>query len=198
MSGPPEKEATRVLRKRRGYVNPELYPWAALAMQLCPQRLIYQSIVDKDQVHGTVLEVGFGTGAQVVTYHHKANWVTATEIDPEAVEWATKMWPLPHTEWIVHDICAGGEFMVKFDTLFCIEVLEHVADPAQGMANIAKNLKVGGLAFISVPRGETTNELHKSSWDAQSFKDDLERCFDNVRVDEHTWNGYLLAECGYA
>ena len=39
----------------------------------------------------------------------------------------------------------------KFDTAFCIEVLEHVKDPFALMRNIATNLEEGGVLYITAP-----------------------------------------------
>lgn len=188
------REATRVLRKRSTYVNQELQPWHHLAMLLCPQAAIYRSLPD---IRGTVLEVGFGTGSQVMQYAHKANWVTATEIELKAVEWARKMWPLPNVEWCEHDICESAEFLVEFDTILCIEVLEHVEDPEQALRNLGKALKPGGVAWISVPRGRNENELHQWAWDEADFESDLSKFFQKVTVDANTWP-LLLARCEYA
>ncbi len=189
----PSREATRVLRKRRTYVNQELHPWQHLAMLLCPQSVLYRDLVAKDLISGSVLEIGFGTGAQVVQYAHKANWVTATEVDPRAVEWASKIWPLPRVEWLLSDICTAGTKPL-FDTIMCIEVLEHTADPGVAMANISKLLTGPGTAWISVPKGETSNELHKHAWTPSVFQEDLLRYFPKVNM--HTqWSSLALAEC---
>ena len=103
-------DATLVLKKRHTYADPNLDPWKHLAMELCPQTVIYQMLAGRDAgiepgIWGRVLEVGFGTGAQVVQYHHQANWVTALEVDPKACEFAAVNFPLPRVEWIEGDIC---------------------------------------------------------------------------------------------
>ncbi len=165
-------------------------------MMLCPQSAVYREIVRSNEIGPLVLEVGFGTGAQVVQYAHKANWVTATEVDENAVEWAEKQWPLPNVEWIEKDIC-DSVTKPMFDTIFAIEVIEHVSDPEQAMANMANLLKASGTAWISVPRGVTKNELHRTAWTELEFVMDLSKHF--TRVETHqTWPSLMLAEVGYA
>ena len=193
-------DATLVLRKRHTYADPNLDPWKHLAMELCPQTPIYQMIVDgatcAGQIHGRVLEVGFGTGAQVVLYHHLTNWVTALEVDPKACEFAATHWPLPHVEWIEGDICYWEEEQA-FDTILCIETLEHVEDPEAAIRNMGRALKPGGHAWISVPADDAgNNDLHKWSWTPADLLQDLLVSFEDVHL--VMTKPLTLAECSYA
>jgi len=45
----------------------------------------------------------------------------------------------------------GIEFMDYFDTVFCIEVLEHCWNPVQAIQNMANCLAPGGTLYISTP-----------------------------------------------
>ena len=47
----------------------------------------------------------------------------------------------------------------SFDKVFCTEVLEHVLDPAQVLAEIRRVLKPGGYAVVSVPNEPLINLL---------------------------------------
>ncbi|KKK85695.1 hypothetical protein LCGC14_2770710, partial [marine sediment metagenome] len=128
-----------------------------------------------------------------VQYAHKANWVMAIEIDSKAVEWAKKVWPLPNVEWVKQDIC-DVQVQPLFDTILCIEVLEHTGDPERAMANLRALLRPGGTAWISVPRGQTRNELHKFAWTEETLEADLREHFSHVKID-HKWPTLFLAEC---
>ncbi len=174
-------EATLVLRKRDTYVDQNLRPWKNLSMLLCPQMVLYTKLSTADKIHGSVLEVGFGTGSQVAQYHNVANWVTAMEVDPKAVRFAKDHWPLPRVDWIEADICAF-QAPKMYDVIICIEVLEHVADSGAAMQNMATALRSGGTAFISVPSGADLNELHRNSWTPDAFKAELSGYFKHVDV----------------
>jgi len=193
-------DATLVLRQRHTYADPNLNPWKHLAMELCPQTPIYQLIVDGaqmiGQIHGRVLEVGFGTGAQVILYHHLANWVTALEVDPQACAFAAIHWPLPHVEWVEGDICYLEE-EDAFDTILCIETLEHVEDPEKAIHNMGRALRPGGYCWISVPASDSgNNSLHKWSWTPLDLEHDLMESFENVHLE--MTSPLILAECSYA
>lgn len=191
-------EATLVLKKRHTYADPNLDPWKHLAMELCPQTVIYQMIAQKYplKIFGRALEVGFGTGAQIIQYHNFVNSVTALEIDPKACIFAAAHFPLPRVEWIEGDICYL-EAEHEFDTIFCIETLEHTKDPELAIHNMGRALKPGGYCWISVPAGDTeVNELHNWSWTPDDLMADLMVSFENVHLEMTT--PLILAECSYA
>lgn len=53
-----------------------------------------------------------------------------------------------------------------FDTVVCLEVLEHVAEPSQVIHEISRVLKPGGLGFISMP---FLYPLHDAPYDFQRY-----------------------------
>ncbi len=123
--------------------------------------------------------------------------MTAVEIDEKAVLFAKAWWPWLADEWLVADITEMVEGRNEFDTIFCIEVLEHTSNPEQAVANMAALLKPGGTAWISVPNLEhDPNPLHVNKWDKISFEDLLDPYFDNILV--KTRDSIMLAECSNA
>lgn len=68
------------------------------------------------------------------------------------------------------DAFAGGEALpfraASFDSLLCTEVLEHVPDPETVAAELARVLKPGGRALITVP---FVGELHQTPYDFRRF-----------------------------
>lgn len=54
----------------------------------------------------------------------------------------------------------------SFDALVCLEVLEHVMDPAQVLREIARVLKPGGRAWLSMP---FLYPLHDAPFDFQRY-----------------------------
>lgn len=68
-----------------------------------------------------------------------------------------------------------------FTTVFCLEVLEHVPRPVQVMEEIARVLKPGGLAYISVP---FLYPLHDAPHDFQRYTSyGLRRNAENARLE---------------
>ena len=53
---------------------------------------------------------------------------------------------------VVADVCRGTGFdNAQFDTVFCSQVLEHVAEPGVFLAEAARVLRPGGRLIMSVP-----------------------------------------------
>ena len=70
------------------------------------------------------------------------------------------LWPRSDRISLVGDI-QRLEMMApdSFDTVLCFEVLEHVPDPQQALHGIARVLKPGGVALISVPHLSRLHDL---------------------------------------
>src|SRR5690348_411278 len=56
----------------------------------------------------------------------------------------------------------------SFDAVFCLEVLEHVSDPAQVVSEIARVTRPGGRAWISMP---FLYPLHDAPYDFQRYSE---------------------------
>ena len=70
------------------------------------------------------------------------------------------LWPRSEKVTFVGDVQALG--MVRdasYDSAICIEVLEHVPEPAHAVASIARILKPGGVVVISVPHLSRLHDL---------------------------------------
>jgi SAM-dependent methyltransferase len=102
-----------------------------------------------------VLEIGAGIGN-----------LTANLI-PRTLYWATDVNPLYLD--LLHQLCRTRPYLRAghtdlrdpasfppnglFDTVICVNVLEHLADDAAAFANIRRMLASGGRAIVLVPRG---------------------------------------------
>jgi len=52
---------------------------------------------------------------------------------------------------IISDICSIPEPDASFDTILCVEVLEHVPDPIQAIKEFSRLLKAGGSLVLTAP-----------------------------------------------
>ncbi len=102
-----------------------------------------------------VLEIGPGIGlvtSRMVADRH----VSALEVDPGAVNVLSQRFGaisnfdlinsnVENEEWIDED--ATG----RYDTVVCVNVLEHVAEDVVALENMHKSLRSGGYLFLFVP-----------------------------------------------
>ena len=118
-----------------------------LRYMLTPQWDLYSSIATRI-VGGGVLEVGFGTGAGVLQYAHRANWVDALEVDPEAVKFAKLTWPVENVNWIEGDILSY-ETDHRYTKAVAVEVLEHIPKWHDALENIRTHLLPEGILYMT-------------------------------------------------
>jgi len=159
---------------------------------LTPQFDLYRSIGGK-VLGGNVLEVGFGTGAGVMQYAHKADKVHAIEIDSEAVEFAQMMWPLPNVAWMVNDICTFRN-PIRYDYAIMIEALEHIRYWEDALGSILGHMKSEATFFMTARNNNADlsrwNELHEREWTAWQLRQSLEQFFGEVTL----WDWSLTRE----
>lgn len=126
---------------------------------------------DIDSQH-TLVDVGCGAGGNLKFCAPLAKHVIGIDIDPEKIEIAAKTISLGgsnNATFIVSDsspIPLGDEIA---DRIVCTEVLEHVEDPSQAMAELWRIGKPGALYLISVP-GQLSEELLKTVAPASWFE----------------------------
>ncbi len=102
-----------------------------------------------------VLEIGAGMGnlsAQFLPREHYA----ATDIDPmHLAHLENRFATRPNVEVAQVDLARPEDFAPhagRYDTVICLNVLEHVEDEMTALSNILSALKPGGRAVILVPR----------------------------------------------
>lgn len=101
-----------------------------------------------------VLEVGSGHG-NLVSYLMNRDLVMATDIDGSSVETLRKRFGhCPNIQAQQYDITEPRSLelsQLKFDTIVCLNALEHIQDDQAALANMARILAPGGRAVIIVP-----------------------------------------------
>lgn len=95
----------------------------------------------------TVADVGCGGGALLDHVRGTASKLVA--IDP-AVPWSESLQARGY-EWFPSSAAAASKFRDQVDVVLSTQVIEHVDDPRQFLADIQQLLKPDGVAVISTP-----------------------------------------------
>ena len=106
----------------------------------------------------TALDVGCGAGLLAEPLARLGAGVTGLDASPELIAAARD-----HAEalGLTIDYRAGelAELGGQFDLITCMEVIEHVADPAEFVKALAKRLAPGGLLILSTPNATGWSKL---------------------------------------
>jgi len=104
-----------------------------------------------------VLEIGAGLGNLTKEFLPRPRYL-ATDLNPHYLEYlATLAKGRPYLSVQPLDLAdaeAFGALPGRFDTVICLNVLEHVADESTSLRNIFSALEPGGRAIVLVPRGQ--------------------------------------------
>ena len=108
-------------------------------------------------VGSRVLEIGAGIGNLTMHLSRRRKLYYATDTDEEHIALLrTRFQYRPNFLISRCDLqCTDHfeEFRERFDTVVCLNVLEHVEDDRTGLANIRETLVPGGRALLLVPQG---------------------------------------------
>ncbi|MGH9465542.1 MAG: methyltransferase domain-containing protein, partial [Thermoanaerobaculia bacterium] len=161
-------------------------------------------------VGSRVLEIGAGIG-NITTQLLPRDLYVASDIDPAYLDYLESLKSgRPYLEVAKIDAeepAAFATFAGWFDTVVCLNVLEHVADPLQALRNFWTALAPGGRLLLYVPQGTwLTSSLdraldHRCRYDRVALEQEvraagfvIERCrhFNRISVLGWWWNGKLL------
>lgn len=110
--------------------------------------------VYSDYIGKSVFDVGAGMGRMVDFYIREVEKVTATDIFQEQVDFMNKRFEQYlyfHAELVDILKDALEEYEGKFDTVLCINVLEHLLDDYKAVGNMKYILRDGGVLILMVP-----------------------------------------------
>jgi 2-polyprenyl-6-hydroxyphenyl methylase/3-demethylubiquinone-9 3-methyltransferase len=128
----------------------------------------------------TALDVGCGAGLLAEPLARLGAKVTAIDASPELIAVAREHAAAMALE-IAYRAGAVEELKGEFDLITCMEVIEHVADPAAFVGALAKRLAPDGLLMLSTPNqtswsrliviviGEGTGRIPRGTHDYNKF-----------------------------
>ncbi len=105
---------------------------------------------------GRVLDAGCGTGygVPILAGNPAVREVVGVDADARAVAHARRYYSLPAARFTCADLLAPQACALGvFDTIVCLEVLEHLSDPERLLRTLDLSLAPGGRLLISTPLG---------------------------------------------
>jgi glycosyltransferase involved in cell wall biosynthesis/phospholipid N-methyltransferase len=158
-------------------------------------------------VGAQVLEIGAGIG-NITTWLLPRDFYLATDVNPHFLAYLENLaLGRPYLKIARLDLQDEAGFVPwrgKFDTVVCLNVLEHVRDPLLALRNMRSALRPGGRLVLYVPRGprlySTLDEAlgHRCRYESSVLSSELEatgfeveemREFNRASVLGWWWNG---------
>lgn len=153
------------------------------AMSEVPKFNLWMSDRIRPFVGSRVLEIGAGLGNLSRTLLPRDHY-TASDINPLYLSYLTSFAErkpyLSVREMDLNDEAAFQEIAGRYDTVVCLNVLEHVRDAARAVRNMRTALAPGGRAIILVPQNPklygTLDEVlgHERRYTRESLRKELE------------------------
>ena len=146
---------------------------------------------------GRVLDIACGTGygASILTTSPQVTAYQGVDISPEAISTANERLaaaPLRiATRFDVGNITDVNAESAAFDTIVCLETLEHLRDPRPALCELKRVAAPDARIIISVPdsvheavceSAYGPNEFHFTKFTSDSFRSLLEESFGAVRM----------------
>lgn len=158
-----------------------------------------------------VLEIGAGIGNMARHLSRGQRTYVATDLDEEHLARLRSRFHLrPNLRIARCDLCNPADFSAfgeSFDTVVCLNVLEHVPDAPTALKNIYSVLKPGGRAIVLVPQDQSiygtldrvlghylrysASELHHRMEEA-GFRIETTIHFNRITRPGWYWNGRVL------
>jgi glycosyltransferase involved in cell wall biosynthesis len=142
-------------------ISDKLYTADAYGAQIlerlnrAPRFTRWMSDVIRPFVGQRVLEIGAGIGNMSIHLMPRLSY-WATDVNPEYVDYLVSLRPTrPYMDVAYIDATAAGSYPAgqTFDTVVCLNVVEHIADDLCVLQNIWNVLDDGGRAIVLVPCG---------------------------------------------
>lgn len=116
-----------------------------------------------DHVDGAILDIGCADGvfSDVLLRATGASSLIGIDVLPASVDWANQHWKNSNMHFQTGDAHHLDFSDSSFSAVFCMEMLEHVFDPALALREMFRVVKPGGYMIVLVP---TDSILFRSIW----------------------------------
>jgi SAM-dependent methyltransferase len=114
-------------------------------------------------VHGRVLEIGCGVGTytRLMTEHCQFERLLSIDVSQDAIVYCRANMQHSQLEFRQMD---ARDVSGEFDTVICMNVLEHIEDDLGALRSILAALRPGGTLFLLVP----AHKFFFTPWDTAS------------------------------
>jgi SAM-dependent methyltransferase len=132
-----------------------------------------------------VLEIGCGEGIGASVLAEGAASVVAIDYSKEALRVARERYGAGNIEFTRMKIPPIDFPDMSFDAAVCFQMIEHLAEPGELVAEVGRVLRGGGIAlFATVNKDETItdNPYHIHEFSAKDFEELLKVHFDTVEM----------------
>ncbi len=140
--------------RKRSPLNPYWLDWSQLRRSV--ERIA-------PHASGLLLDVGVSERPYAEVFAPHVERYVGLEYPPSILDKQPDLWnSLARAKWSVDGFGDGHRLPFRsaaFDTVMCTEVLEHVPRPASLLAEMARVLKPGGTALLTVPFTQPLHEL---------------------------------------
>jgi glycosyltransferase involved in cell wall biosynthesis len=128
------------------------------ALSIAPNFNVWMADTVNPFLGERILEIGAGTGNLTRPLSNRKKYYAATDISAENLDALRNRFAhRPNLDARICDVQSAeqvAQFTGMVDTVVCLNVLEHVADPDAAARNIFNVLPSGGRAIILVPQGQ--------------------------------------------
>lgn len=134
---------------RRFYELTPWYPFELVYWHTDPQQRKFRSRVAK-LARGTVLDYGGGIGDLSLALARRELEVTYAEVKGRNMEFAQWLFQKSRAPVKVLDLSIENDDLAEeYDTIICIDVIEHTPSPRQTLEHLASHLKADGRMIIT-------------------------------------------------
>lgn len=159
-----------VFSQPRDPVGPDWYDQAPIGKEeACRDDWRYRTFFGEHIVPGRLLDAGCGAGAFLLAARKRGFEVSGFDFNPNYINdlkalGISDVWALDYKSFFSRNAAT-------YDAVTLFDVLEHVPEPAELLAQAAKALRDGGLLAVTLPNGERPlpGPRFREDWDYPPF-----------------------------
>lgn len=137
------------------------------------RRIFFEEVLSVCQkyVYGKVVDIGCGSGffLQLLAKHAAHCGIYGIDFSSSSIVRCRR--EIPEGQFLLSDIYRLGCRDGVFDTVICMETLEHVERPDDALREILRVCRDGGHVIITIPNGQDDHYIgHLNFWSESEFR----------------------------